>query len=271
MLCRECKGSLYDKRSDLCLACGAVQTLKEEFKESWPSGRLREIAADLTVSALRSVRVLRIFGKSPGRGLEKEPVREPLERKRQRSADRPERAEAPLKVRPVTPEKRRDLGRGGPAQSSRPETGQGRRGRSSSYYSPTSSDFEVKDLTQGKSDRTQAEETRGATPKAKVQEKEPFRQANREKRSDSRDKGVRQGERGALARPVQATCEVGSEEDKRRSKEAYLTSQKHQITLREGPKEERQPAINQNLLEIVGDRVEKDNEKAKRRRRRRGA
>ena len=270
MFCRECRGTLYDRRSDLCLACGAIETLKEEFKEPWNNGRLRDISADIVVSALRSVRALRICGKSPALTPAAAAERKPLERRRTSKGKEAEKPTCSTKVEEESkgrsrrgsplPEER--VNRGGRAQGSVPDPDLKEEAHSYSYTTE-SSDFEVKDLTGKEPVNKEPESSKGATPKSKA--KSP----SRGKEKATKVHSHRGEEKNSKRRqsPIAAKVEIGSEEDKRKSKEAYLAAQKTQITLREGPKEKRKPAISQNLLEIVGDREIKPDEGSKRKRR----
>lgn len=83
MSCKSCGTPLYTSRSDLCIACAGALQLVEEFKDQWDSVAVRNIAADICLSAVRQVRALRTYQ----RGL-----RSAREREEQREAER--RAEA---------------------------------------------------------------------------------------------------------------------------------------------------------------------------------
>ena len=71
--------------------------------------------------------------------------------------------------------------------------------------------------------------------------------------------------------PVPAKVEVGSAEDKERSKAAYLASQRTQVCLREGPKPKEERPLHENLLEVFTDKPEDEGARKKKRRRRSGA
>ena len=277
MFCRECRAELYNRRSDLCIACGAVATLALEFKEQWASARLRGIAADVATSACRTIRALRIFGKSPGGGevsrdlAEGVTIRPAETRKRSRSRSPPKGSEAreERKASPRNKPERKSPVRGGPAGSS---GGAGARDQSDSYYSPTSSDFEVKDYTKKKAKGDGPEEERGVTPKvrpaAPARGRSPLQRRSHQSvkaRSSSRTRPEKR------LSPVPAKVEAGSAEDKERSKAAYLASQKTQVCLREGPKPKEERPLHENLLEVFTDKPEDEGARKKKRRRRSGA
>ena len=107
MFCRECGADLYDRRSDLCLACSAVSTLNLEFRETWATPRLRSIATEITLGAARSVRALRIFGRSFSEDRPTELRKSPLVSRTsggERREDRPKSPLGPIEERSVTPE-----------------------------------------------------------------------------------------------------------------------------------------------------------------------
>ena len=190
MFCSVCRAELYDRRSELCITCGAVETLRQEFIEPWGSSRLRGIAADLTLGAARSVRSLRVFGKAPTPPPAPVSDRPALERKSggaaQRSRSRGRSREKRKSPLPVS-----RLNQGGPAESSAQRgVKEERRSRSYSYYSSSSSEFQVKDLTKAGSNTAPREE-RGTTPKSRPVER-PWRRGS----TGRREQKVEEPERG---------------------------------------------------------------------------
>ena len=110
MLCARCRRPLYSKLSDLCNPCAAARTLEEEVAAPWEDEKLRVIAGDIAVSAVRQVRALRLHrpSKAPEVTSKSAPVRPPLarnpgpqRRERSRSAQRRDRGA----LRPKSPEK----------------------------------------------------------------------------------------------------------------------------------------------------------------------
>ena len=260
MQCRVCCAKLYNQRSDLCLACSSVATIQQEFIESWGNSRLRNIGADIALSAARSIRALRIYGKAedplhPITPKVEEKAEEkrgegkaPLPRKRQSRSERTTKEEKEVGSQRPEEKRRRGDSRGRrqeahretPAQSSTSRRPSPPRGPSEASYSTSSEDLEVKDLT-GRGQ--QADSTRrheGATPKSAPE---------------------------APKEPIEASVPAGSEADKDRSKKAYLEALKHQVVLREGPKQKKTDILPDALLQVRGEedhalqREEKDHKK----------
>ena len=246
MECRVCCAVLYSSRSDLCIACSSVSTIQKEFLEAWANTRLRNIGADVALSAARTIRSLRIYGKSdcstgggeaPVKLEEKEApkkeVKDPLPRRRRsdrKSSPGPKKKEAkdkPLKAEVEEPSGKalkRD-NQGGPARGSTEKPS--RTSPPSCYtYSTSSEDFEVKDLTGRDRKPESGKETVGATPKSGAE---------------------------VPKKPLAAKFEAGTAADKAESKRAYLASLKTQVVLREGPKEKGKELLNQSLLEVKGE------------------
>ena len=274
MHCRVCGVSLYDRRSDLCLACSAVETQSLEFREAWTDKRLRGIATEIALGAARSIRALRIFGRNATDHKAEVVERPPLERSNQRKQ---EREEAPRKAesrephsepkaghRSFTPKER--VSRGGPAENPRGETR--RRTLSPSVYS-SSPEPERRDRRRRLAKEDPPRESRGATPKKKPEsdrksQEHPWHRTKRPAEEKTLDRG-REGEKED--KYVEAKYPAGSEKDKEDSKAAYLESQKHLITLREGPKKEAPRPLPQNLLELPEERAEHDRGREEKRRR----
>ena len=184
MQCRVCCATLYNSRSELCLACSSVATIQQEFLEGWRNTRLRNIGADIALSAARSIRALRIYGKSedstyPTEAKEvckaetkEDSGKPPLERKRRsQGADFEGREKASKKTKaevhltPTVP-RGKEESRGGPAQSSAARPGAPKETASEESYSSSTEDFEVKDLTgRGKKEQASGSAT-GTTPKS---------------------------------------------------------------------------------------------------------
>lgn len=61
MKCRSCCSTVYTERSDLCLPCAAAETLTNEFRSSFGSETIKNLATDVIITASRQVRALRLF------------------------------------------------------------------------------------------------------------------------------------------------------------------------------------------------------------------
>ena len=239
-----CCATLYNSRSELCLACSSVATIQQEFLEGWRNTRLRNIGADIALSAARSIRALRIYGKSedstyPSEAKEvckaetkEDSGKPPLERKRRsQGADFEGREKATKKPRAEahrisTVPRGKEESRGGPAQSSAARPEAPKETASEGSYSSSTEDFEAKDLTgRGKKEHVAGSVT-GTTPKSTAE---------------------------APRQIAPAVFEAGTAEDKDRSKREYLDSLKHQVVLREGPKNRKRDTLPEALLEVKGE------------------
>ena len=61
MYCRSCQTEIWSNRSVLCVGCSSGETLLQDFRADWGSPVLRNIAVDLSLSAARQVRALRLY------------------------------------------------------------------------------------------------------------------------------------------------------------------------------------------------------------------
>ena len=58
--CGNCSAVLVTQRSEFCVSCASALTLKEEFKSKWGCGVVKSLATDISLSAARQVRALRL-------------------------------------------------------------------------------------------------------------------------------------------------------------------------------------------------------------------
>lgn len=61
MNCKVCSEPLYSHRSELCLACGGIDCLAQEFAQDFGSSSCKALCTDLVVSCARHVRAIRLF------------------------------------------------------------------------------------------------------------------------------------------------------------------------------------------------------------------
>ena len=251
MECKVCCAAIYSKRSEYCIACSSVVTIQQEFIDSWSDTRLRSIGADIALSAARSIRALRIYGRAssssqaveaPANDSGKAPLPRRTAKEKAHKRTTPPRTQ--VKEPPAAEAQRENRGRrderGASSSGALDKPKNKERPRSSSYYTSSSEEFEVKDLTGAQ--KTGGEEKRlsGATPKRSSE----------------------------AARPIQAP-DAGTEEDKALRKQEYLEAQKHIIRLREAPKEVQKNRLPENLLEVKGEPSDSLQEEKKSKRRRR--
>ena len=60
-VCNRCKQAIAESGDSWCVSCSAVEQLRLEIAAPWNQKGLRDVAADLLVSAVRSVRALRVL------------------------------------------------------------------------------------------------------------------------------------------------------------------------------------------------------------------
>ena len=303
MVCSGCGRSFAAyKGSRYCIGCAAGHTILDELQEAWASESLRRIADDISVSAARHIRALRLFS---GRDLQApagsraeearapaEPARPtaprtlaqrdrtPLGRRpreeRQRAASQPgpsstrERDRRPLSR---SPRRRESAPEGETRATTRPipaeEAGEDYSG---SYY--YSEDEKLKPgRDQGEKDKAKGP-LPGIAPKARPDREatsQPSEPLKLESKQEVHIKKVKK-ELETIA-PV----EIGSKEDRERSKQQYLDSLKVQQDEREralSPPQhrERRPSSAGDLkggpLSLAGDYREKGDGERRRKRRR---
>ena len=281
MYCGRCKRSIYSRQSSLCNPCAAAQTLGEELSQAWQDEKLRTIAGDIAVSAVRQVRALRLHKPNPApeatskAGASRPPLdRRPARRSRSPLREESRKGASRYPGKQAKEEPQRSLrARTPPRRSSRSEVEENPLAKPIppdfspspySYYS-TSEDEEKnpqKQVVEGEEKRGREERSGAAgAPKGRS---ESGRATSQNKKEGSRSEG-----QTSYPAPKLATVDVGSEEDKRLSKAQYLQSLKEEQTplrLEENPQSRKSERPRGNLLQVFDEKPErKDGEKKRRR------
>ena len=259
MLCARCQRPLYSKLSSLCNPCAAARTLEVELAEPWENEKLRVIAGDIAVSAVRQVRALRLYRAplAPEATSKAAPARPPLERRPGAARERSRSRGREVVKKEVEEQRKQKVEREGTSekgpQHSRGETRpeklpqeENRRVPYSpspeSYYS-TSSAGENKKVT---------------LAEAEVAEKKHKEESVSNRGTEERSEKSKRRESGAG--PIPAVTEAGSAEDKKRSKEeylAYVNADKGSVKLEENPESRSAERPRGNLLKVFQDEPEK--------------
>ena len=286
MRCARCERPLYSRLSDLCNPCAAAKTLEVELAEKWPEEKLRVIAGDIAVSAVRQVRALRLHRPSgtPETTSKAAASRPPLERRpeRKRSRSRPAGKESLRREASASGERRREARKQASktteAVPEAPEVSSKAEARTSPAkpYSPSPETYsyysnpEVK--TENQEGETKTEERRELEEKGR---RTPVRDSERSTGTRAHSPREKRTEKDKSAAPVirgiqAAKTEAGTEEDKKRSKEEYLAqlhSSSTKVRLEENPRTKASERPRGNLLQIFDETKEKQADVKRRRKR----
>ena len=260
MLCARCQRPLYSKLSSLCNPCAAAQTLEVELAEPWENEKLRVIAGDIAVSAVRQVRALRLYRPplAPEATSKAAPARPPLERRpgaaRERSRSRGREAARKKEVEEQRKPRAEREGTSDKApQQSRSETRPERVPQEENRkvpYSPSPDSYY--------STSSAGESKKVTLAEPEVAEKRHKEDLVGSRGTEERPEKAKRRESGAG--PIPAVAEAGSAEDKKRSKEeylAYVNSDKGSVKLEENPESRSAERPRGNLLKVFPDEPEK--------------
>ena len=278
MFCRRCNRPLYSQLSKLCNPCAAAETLGEELAQPWREEKLRVIAGDIAVSAVRQVRALRLHRPSEAAETSSKsaPAKPPLPRKtpgqkaRSRSPPRPERRKEAKRSPGGEAEAGHSKAKPGQRYPREAEVEQSPLERPTppnfspspySYYSTT----EESEGEQEKADKAEQQQ-RDLQEREKVSQSTPEVRRDVEKERKAESKGAKPL---IYTEPKAAAVDVGSAEDKRRSKAEYLASLKSassKLRLEENPQARKAERPRGNLLQVFDDKPSRKDDGKKRRR-----